>query len=124
MSFSILIYTVNVLFIALCTFCLKDSCVSSCWNSRLKRSSAAHKGDPLSSSGSDQVLDVPAWTAQQVADWLTCQNLSQYAGGFLEKQISGRVLLDLDSAKMKVDPRQNIRSAFVSGCVVAVKHFI
>lgn len=37
-----------------------------------------------------------------MADWLTCQNLSQYTGGFLEKQIGGRILLELDSAKMKV----------------------
>lgn len=53
-------------------------------------------------SGPEQVMNVPSWGPQQVVDWLTRQNFVLYASNFLEKQVDGKQLLELDSTKMKV----------------------
>jgi len=56
----------------------------------------------MPSNGPEQVIDVSSWSPQQVAEWLTRQNFILYASNFLEKQVDGKQLLELDSTKMKV----------------------
>ena len=45
---------------------------------------------------------IEEWSCDSVAQWLAINDLSDYIDSFLDKEIDGEKLLDIDSAKLKV----------------------
>ena len=70
-------------------------------------------GDSMADNASTDGLDLPSsdgldydqvttWNMTQVGLWLTDAGLGKYTQAFIDKNIVGSVLLELDGAKLKV----------------------
>ena len=63
-------------------------------------SSAQLLSPPVIPSSFNQPIE--EWDCDQVAQWLTINDMSLYMDSFLEKEIDGEKLIALDNAKLKV----------------------
>lgn len=62
---------------------------------------AAH-GHPSQSEMFNFSQPVDQWSCESVAQWLAVNGLSDFVGSFLDKDVDGEELINLDSSKMKV----------------------
>ncbi|XP_029986565.1 sterile alpha motif domain-containing protein 14-like isoform X2 [Sphaeramia orbicularis] len=68
--------------------------------------SASRSAHPYHTLSSDEPLDEPtcvasSWTTEQVCHWLRGLNMEQYVPEFIERDIDGQQLLQMDGSKLK-----------------------
>ena len=69
----------------------------------LASSSGASTASSSASNQSSREMSAEKWSCDFVARWLNNNHLSHYVDTFLDQQIDGEKLLDLDSDKLKVN---------------------